>query len=115
MAYTAPTVRSVGDAVTAADYNIMANDVIALRSQLELTRGRVGVSTAGVTVTFPVSLFTSTPTVTLAAGFIQASGAAPGGFPYIPYGGGPSTTSVVIAITAGGAQAVDYIAINNNV
>jgi hypothetical protein len=29
MAYVAPTVRSVGDAVTAADYNIMANDVIA--------------------------------------------------------------------------------------
>lgn len=32
MAYVAPTVRSVGDAVTAADYNIMANDVIDLRS-----------------------------------------------------------------------------------
>ena len=30
MAYVAPTVRSAGDAVTAADYNIMANDVIAL-------------------------------------------------------------------------------------
>jgi len=28
MAYVAPTVRSVGDAVTAADYNIMANDVL---------------------------------------------------------------------------------------
>jgi hypothetical protein len=32
MAYVAPTIRSVGDAVTAADYNIMANDVIALNS-----------------------------------------------------------------------------------
>jgi hypothetical protein len=31
MAYVAPTIRSVGDAVTAADYNIMANDVIAFR------------------------------------------------------------------------------------
>jgi hypothetical protein len=30
MAYVAPTVRSAGDAVTAADYNIMANDVIAI-------------------------------------------------------------------------------------
>ena len=30
MAYVAPTIRSVGDAVTAADYNIMANDVIAI-------------------------------------------------------------------------------------
>ena len=30
MAYVTPTVRSVGDAVTAADYNIMANDVIQL-------------------------------------------------------------------------------------
>ena len=28
MAYVAPTVRSVGDAVTAADYNIMANDML---------------------------------------------------------------------------------------
>ena len=28
MAYVAPTIRSAGDAVTAADYNIMANDVI---------------------------------------------------------------------------------------
>ena len=34
MAYVAPTVRSVGDAVTAADYNIMANDVIALRDSI---------------------------------------------------------------------------------
>ena len=32
MAYVAPTVRSVGDAVTAADYNIMANDIIYLRA-----------------------------------------------------------------------------------
>ena len=32
MAYVAPTIRSVGDAVTAADYNIMANDVINLRA-----------------------------------------------------------------------------------
>ena len=30
MAYVAPTVRSVGDAVTAADYNIVANSVIDL-------------------------------------------------------------------------------------
>ena len=31
MAYVTPTVRSVGDAVTAADYNIMANDVLSFR------------------------------------------------------------------------------------
>ena len=30
MAYVAPTTRSIGDAVTAADYNIMANSVIDL-------------------------------------------------------------------------------------
>jgi len=30
MAYVAPTTRSVGDAVTAADYNIMANNAIFL-------------------------------------------------------------------------------------
>lgn len=32
MAYVAPTIRSVGDAVTAADYNIMANDVLSFRN-----------------------------------------------------------------------------------
>ena len=34
MAYVAPTVRSVGDAVTAADYNIMANDVLDHESRI---------------------------------------------------------------------------------
>ena len=33
MAYVAPTVRSVGDAVTAADYNIMANNAISFRNK----------------------------------------------------------------------------------
>ena len=32
MAYVAPTIRSVGDAVTAADYNITANNDIAIRA-----------------------------------------------------------------------------------
>jgi len=32
MAYVAPTIRSVGDAVTAADYNIVVNDLIAIRA-----------------------------------------------------------------------------------
>jgi hypothetical protein len=36
MAYVAPTIRSVGDAVTAADYNIMANDVISHESRMGL-------------------------------------------------------------------------------
>ena len=39
MAYVAPTVRSVGDAVTAADQNIIANDVINLDSRIALTEG----------------------------------------------------------------------------
>ena len=42
MAYVAPTVRSVGDAVTAADYNIMANNDI----DLNIARSPVGVVNA---------------------------------------------------------------------
>jgi hypothetical protein len=52
MAYVAPTVRSVGDAVTAADYNIMANDVIDHESRLTALQ-RVGYEerTTGYTIT----------------------------------------------------------------
>lgn len=43
MAYVAPTIRSVGDAVTAADYNIMANDVLDHETRiLALPRGYKG-------------------------------------------------------------------------
>ena len=42
MAYVAPTVRSVGDAVTAADYNILANNDI----DLNIARSPVGVVNA---------------------------------------------------------------------
>ena len=39
LAYVAPTLRSVGDAVTAADQVIIANDVINLDSRIALTEG----------------------------------------------------------------------------
>ena len=49
MAYVAPTIRSAGDAVTAADYNIMANNAIFLAkppmARLRLT-SNVGFSNA---------------------------------------------------------------------
>jgi len=47
MAYVAPTTRSVGDAVTAADYNIMANDVIAIFDSIK----RIGRVTQATTTT----------------------------------------------------------------
>jgi hypothetical protein len=47
MAYVAPTTRSVGDAVTAADYNIMANDVINLRGLANVQSG-FSTSTDGI-------------------------------------------------------------------
>ena len=50
MAYVAPTTRSAGDAVTAADYNIMANSVIAMRATA------VNVVTTLLTSTLAVSL-----------------------------------------------------------
>lgn len=50
MAYVAPTVRSVGDAVTAADYNIMANDVLDHETRIAaLPRGVVASTTLATT------------------------------------------------------------------
>ena len=52
MAYVAPTVRSVGDAVTAADYNIMANDVIDLDSRVTQLK-RIGFTTRTTSYSIP--------------------------------------------------------------
>lgn len=66
MAYVAPTVRSVGDAVTAADYNIMANDVISFRNNsgvvppaVRLERGTAQSisNTTDTLVTWPTEVF----------------------------------------------------------
>ena len=58
MAYVAPTVRSVGDAVTAADYNIMANDVLDHESRILLAPQRI--ETVTLTSTGNIS-FSSIP------------------------------------------------------
>jgi len=55
MAYVTPTIRSVGDAVTAADYNIMANDVIALAvpPAVKCTRSTRTAYTSGNALAWP--------------------------------------------------------------
>ena len=62
MAYVTPTIRSVGDAVTAADYNIIANDVIDHETRINLG-GMVFLSTqtvsAALNCTF-TSIFSAT-------------------------------------------------------
>jgi len=66
MAYVAPTTRSVGDAVTAADYNIMANDVLDHESRLV-----TAAKTTGYIIS-PSSVVNATAT----AGSIVFSGAS---------------------------------------
>ena len=62
MAYVAPTVRSVGDAVTAADYNIMANNDIDFRSysnryaRAKLTSGNITLNSNSVWANVSTSL-----------------------------------------------------------
>jgi len=51
MTYVAPTIRSVGDAVTAADYNIMANDVIDTRAVLVNLKSTSLTTSTTVTIT----------------------------------------------------------------
>jgi hypothetical protein len=73
MAYVAPTIRSVGDAVTAADYNIMANDVLDHESRI-LTTGLVLVNTTSFTSVTSVttdSVFSATNNYRLIISFVQ--------------------------------------------
>ena len=59
MAYVAPTVRSVGDAVTAADYNIAANSIIAIEDDYAIEK--IASNTFSAVTTFNVdNIFTST-------------------------------------------------------
>lgn len=69
MAYVAPTVRSVGDAVTAADYNILVNDLIAIRAAsvnvvqtLVTTSQQVTLTAASTYYEVPALNVTITPT-----------------------------------------------------
>ena len=85
-----------------------------VRSLIQYQGSELTVTTAGVTVTFTSGRFTATPIVALAPSYVTASGAGPSGFAFIPYLGRPTTTSVVLASTAGTIQ-VQYIAIATNI
>ena len=74
MAYVAPTVRSIGDATTAADYNIVANDVIDHESRINLG-GMVLLSTA--TVSNAHQTFTSVFSATYENYFVTFRGICP--------------------------------------
>ena len=64
MAYVAPTIRSVGDAVTAADYNIMANDVINLRGLANVVQGTYSTATLCQNTTYITTNLAATITPT---------------------------------------------------
>ena len=82
--------------------------------QIQYEGGLATVGTGGLTITFVVGRFTNTPIVTAVSGYNTASGAAPAGFVYIPFGGGPSATSVILATTAT-TQRVSWTAMNTNI
>jgi hypothetical protein len=74
--------------------------------------GAVGsVPTTGTTITFPVGRFTQTPRTTVSTGHVTASGAAPGGFAYIPYLGINGGVSVIFAVSAGNPVNIYYTAV----
>ena len=85
-----------------------------VRSLIQYQGGELSIGTSGVTITFASGRFTATPIVTLATSYVTASGATPTGFAYIPYLGRATTTSVLIAVTAGTLQ-VFYTALATNI
>ena len=69
MAYTAPTVRSVGDAVTAADYNIMANNDIQIATMARGVFTNEAARDAAITSpTEGMHVYLTAPTVPAATG-----------------------------------------------
>jgi len=64
MAYVAPTVRSVGDAVTAADYNIVVNDLINLRGLANVVQGTYSTATICQNTTYITTNLAATITPT---------------------------------------------------
>jgi hypothetical protein len=82
-------------------------------ASIQMQGGIVSAGTSGTTVTFASGRFQNSPAVTLGPGYVTASGANPSGFAFIPYGGGPSTASVIIACTSGTIQ-VNWIAMARN-
>jgi hypothetical protein len=85
-----------------------------VRSLIQFQGGSVGAGPSGTTVTFASGRFTNSPTVTLGPSYEQASGANPSGFAFIPYGGGASTTGVIIKCSSAMTIVVYWAAIATN-
>ena len=69
MAYVAPTIRSVGDAVTAADYNIMANNALQFAPFVQGVFTTEAVRDAAITSpTEGMHVYLTAPTVPAATG-----------------------------------------------
>ena len=74
------------------------------RQLIQYQGGLISATTAGVTITFVAGRFSNVPVVVALPGYVSASGANPSGFVFIPYGGGPSSTGVILASTSGTIQ-----------
>ena len=87
---------TTGQVLTAAQMNSL--------QQIQYEGSEQSIGTGGSTITFASGRFTATPIVSLATSYVTASGANPTGFAFIPYLGRPTTTSMVVATTAGTLQ-----------
>jgi len=97
---------TTGQVLTAATMNSI--------QQVQYQGGEQSIGTGGSTITFASGRFTATPIVALATSYVTASGANPTGFAFIPYLGRPTTTSMVVATTAGTLQ-VFWTALATNI
>ena len=117
MAYVAPTIRSAGDAVTAADYNIMANNAIFLAKppacRLYNTANLTGY-TMNSTITWSAEQYdtdnmhsnvTNTGRITATtAGMYLVSGCV-----YATFGGSPASGEIYCAVSQ---DLNNYVAFN---
>ena len=106
MAYVAPTVRSVGDAVTAADYNIMVNDMLALATGYTYVTTLYTTSSGTFTAaTYP---YLRAARVTCIGGGGAGGGSTASGGGYYSYGSGGGagafSRSFILAGTIGATQ-----------
>jgi hypothetical protein len=83
-------------------------------ASIQMQGGIVSAGPSGTTVTFASGRFQNSPAVTLGPSYETASGANPSGFAFIPYGGGPSTTSVIIKCSSAMTIQVNWIAMARN-
>jgi hypothetical protein len=84
------------------------------RQYIQYQGGVVTVPTTGITITFVSGRFSGAPSVVALPGYVSGVGANPSGFLFIPYGGGPSSVSVILASTSGTLQST-YAALWTNI